>query len=162
MIAKIRDDGSTASVRLYNAAGTTDTIVDVLGYYSNSTGAMNVVPIRPVRLADSRNGTNTTASKIGQNVARSVTLANVTSIAPAVPSGADGVIVRLIAIESTAPTFLTVSRAGTSATSTLNVNFAGQVVSNSATVPLSGSSIQVFNRWGSTHFVIDVEGYFYN
>ena len=145
--------GNRAQMALYNHAGNTNVIVDVLGWYT-STGQL-VVSMRPTRVHDTRSGT-----AIGAGQVRIIPVRGSVAAQATIPDNATGVMMRVTAMQSTANGFVTVSRNGTSTTSTLNTR-TGVVVSNAVVVPMSNNVIRVYNSAGTTHVTVDVEGYIY-
>jgi hypothetical protein len=82
-----------------------------------------------------------------------------------VPSSATGVAVNITVTQPTnGPGFLTMFPAGGARPLTSVINFrAGQTRANNAILPLSGSgalSIYCQQGGGTTHFILDVTGYF--
>lgn len=147
----VRADGY---VTVYNSAGATDVLVDVVGYFdadrSDPTGS-RYVPVRPRRVLDTR----VAGGPVDQATVRSVDLSAVA------PAGARAAIVNLTAVRPTAATWLVAYRSDTARpdTSTLNVGV-GETRANLAVVPLSVTGrIDVYNRFGSTHVLVDVTGF---
>ncbi|MFJ4096161.1 hypothetical protein ACIPYS_31645 [Kitasatospora sp. NPDC089913] len=152
-----RGAGTSPQISVYNNAGTTDVVVDVLGYYAPSTStrtADRYDTVRPVRITDTRTeggrlrwGSVVTAGvardSLGTYEATSVLL-NVTAVDPstegflvAYPSGSD------LPIEGS------------------HLNYGpGRTVANQVVVPVGpDGNINLFNT-GSTDLVIDVIGYY--
>jgi WD40-like Beta Propeller Repeat len=163
--------GATGKVRVFNAWGTTRTIVDVVGYYgTGGTGGLAYYAIQPTRVLDTRYGTNTvggSTAPIGAQQVLSVglhgTLATSSGIAQ-VPAVARAYVFTLTAVAPTAPTFLTAygspGTTPTPNTSTLNLK-AGSIVSNLAlTATDAGGLIGIANHAGSTPVIIDLDGYY--
>lgn len=134
------------------ASATTDVIIDVQGYYRDSGSRVDLLS-SPQRAYDSRS-----VSALGAGQTRDVVLTSV-------PSTATSVIVNITAIAPTQATFLTAFRPSTNLPGVSNVNAVdGQVISNLAYVQSTDSganeAIRIHNAHGSTHFAIDVLGYF--
>ncbi|MFN0028297.1 MAG: hypothetical protein ACKV2O_14110 [Acidimicrobiales bacterium] len=112
-------------------------------------------PISPVRLLDTREGTNT---PLGPKGTRNITVAG----ANGVPGSATAVVVNVTGISPTAPTFLTVFPAGSGLPLASNVNPAvDDIVPNLATVKVgAGGQITLYNEAGNTHAAVDIMGYF--
>jgi hypothetical protein len=152
VLAKV---GTGGQVSIFNSAGATHVVADVVGYFSASGGAF--VPLDPTRVIDTRNGTGTTAAPLGLGDGRTMILAN---NAP-VPANAKAVIVNVTATNTTNPSFITVwpSGAAQPLASTLNPR-PGENIPNHAYLRLGANgSLDVFNNNGSTDVVIDVFGY---
>jgi hypothetical protein len=132
-----------------NHAGTTDVIIDLVGYYSAEEGAA-FHHITPARAYDSR-----TTRPVPPATPRRVPLDTV------LPGEATAVLFNLTGI-ATRETFLAAYPAGTPrpVASTLNLA-AGQTASNQAATNLGAQrGIDVYNHAGDTHVVVDVFGYF--
>lgn len=123
-------------------------------------GAGRFAAVTPYRLADSRNNTGTTGGALGPGASRAVQVTSVT--AGRVPATATGVVVDVTAVTPTATGFLTIWPDGEARPYTSFLNFtAATNTSNSAMVKLGPTGkLQLFNSSGTTHFVIDVQGYF--
>lgn len=144
--------GPNATVSIYNFASPTHAVLDVYGYYTatGGTGA-GFVPVAPNRLVDTR----TTGGAIGPGLTRRFT------VAPgAVPVGTAAVVLNVTVTQPTSSGF--VSLYPNAWTGTSNLNFtAGQTIANLVTVPLrADGTVEVLNRGGSTHVILDVMGYY--
>src|SRR5439155_898236 len=129
VVAKVGDNGQ---VTIFNAAGTTNVIVDVSGWFddatpspfgpaANATGA-RLVPRTPARLLDTRpNG-----GPIGAASSRTLT---VTGAGGVPSSGVTAVVLNVTATEPTSPSTLTVFPTRSEPPNASNLNFvAGQTV----------------------------------
>ncbi|MDQ0424972.1 MULTISPECIES: hypothetical protein [Cellulomonas] len=137
-------------VTLYNNAGSTHLVADLVGYYATSAGA-GLVTVDPRRALDTR---STTPLRAGET--RTLPLAP--------PPGAVAAAVTVTSTRATAPTsYVSVFPAGDPggpSTSTLNA-YRGDDVSNLAVVPLGDDgAIALRNDQGTTHLVVDVVGWF--
>jgi hypothetical protein len=153
VLAKVGDGGH---VSMFNSAGETHLVADVIGYYSSSGGAF--VPVAPKRLVDTRDGTGGVSGQLGQGASMTVGLAD----GAPVPPGASGVVLNVTAADSTAPSFLTSWPTGVEKpfVSTLNPR-PGVPVPNQAYLKLgTGGRLDVYNNTGATNVVVDVFGYF--
>lgn len=161
--------GPDGSVRIYNAFGSTDVIVDLVGYFrpvaDGRSLAGRIVPMdQPVRVVDSRpvplaaGQTDVwdlapflnTVSASGRSVGATAGLfANLT--ATTLTRTASGVPVT---------SYLTVFPADSDRPGTSNVNVPeGTDVATAAVLPVSASrSMAVYNAFGSLDYVIDVFG----
>ena len=152
VLAKV---GAGGQVSIFNSAGTTHVVADVVGYFSASGGRF--VPVSPQRIVDSRFGIGGVPP--GLNAKQSVAI-NVGGVAP-VPANATAAIVNVTSVDSTAPSFITVWPAGTEmpTASTLNPR-PGLPIPNLAYLKLgTGGQLGVYNDSGFTHFIVDVFGY---
>jgi hypothetical protein len=150
--------GANGKVSLYNSAGSTDYIADVVGWYGG-TGANEVfTPLAPKRILDSRNGT-AFASPWGPGTARSL---SVTALSSGVPFWAVAVVMNVTATNPTAATFVTVYPADPRPIPASNLNVvAGQTVPNLAMVQVGPSdTVKLYNNAGTVDLIADVAGYF--
>jgi len=94
VLAKV---GSGGQVSIFNSAGNTHVVADVVGYFSASGGVF--VPVSPQRIVDSRNAIgNGVSGPLGQQLSNSVEVAGVGPV----PSGATAAIVNVTSVNSTA------------------------------------------------------------
>ena len=156
--------GSNGQVSVYNNAGSTDLVVDVEGYVTDSTAtaAGSTFASTPlVAIADTRSGLGVPKGPLGAGQTVQVTVGGTGGV-PA--SGVTAVVLNVTAANPTAPTFLTVWRAGDARPNDGTVTAAGQInVSQTATVPTyatSAAAVDVYNNAGSTDVIVSVEGYF--
>lgn len=136
-------------------------ILDVQGYYTANTDGTapgGFVPLNGKRIVDTRSGLGAAKHTLASGDRIDV---QVTGTA-GVPSGASGVIVNLIAVNTTDSVgYLTPYAAG--ATRPANsFNYAGSVATSmQAQVKLSSTGkITVYNANSTTNLVVDVQGYF--
>ncbi len=150
---------------MYNqaAGGSVQVLMDIEGYYTTSTvgssGLYN--PITPVRIADTRTGSG--QPDAGTALAsKSTTALTVTGTASGVPTTATAVVLNVTVVAPTASGFLTVWPAGASQPTASNLNFvAGETVANRVIVGVgSGGQISIYNSFGTTQLVVDVNGWY--
>ena len=148
------------SITLYNHVGSTDLVVDVLGY---AVDASCFTAMAPTRLLDTRAG-ETTAD--GQHQGTGPLGAAATYLLPvrgraAIPGGAVAVAINVTATGTTDPTFVTAYPGSTRPTaSNLNPR-PGSVTHNTTQLPIAADgSITLYNHVGSTDLVVDVLGYY--
>lgn len=161
--------GADGSVRIYNAFGSTEVIVDVVGYFRPVADGRSlsgrIVPLdQPVRIADSRpvplaagqtdswdlvpflSGLSAAGRPLGATSAlfTNLTATTLTRTATGVPVSS----------------YLTVFPGGTSRPGTSNVNVAeGVDVATASVLPVPATrSLNVYNAFGSLDYVIDVFG----
>ena len=154
--------GREGAISIFNAAGSTDVVLDVIGWVSvastDSDTAGLYRPLVPSRLLDTRSGTGgATTLGPGQTIALSV-LAH-----GGVPAGGvSAVAINVTATNPSAGGYLTVFPAGVTRGATSSVNFAtGQTVPNRVIVPVgTAGQVSIFNGSGTVDVVVDVGGWF--
>lgn len=154
-----------SQVTIYNRAGTTHAVVDVVGYFQASgpsgptTGTYHPVP--PQRIVDTRSGSQHvgTCNTLAANGTCEV---DATANGSPVPAGATAVVLNVTGITPTATTYLKLYAAGGSVPAVSNLNLAaGQIRANLATVKLgTGNSFVVSNHFGATNVAVDVAGWY--
>ena len=141
-------------INLYNHSGSVHAIVDLVGYYSTSGHGLYSA-MTPARLYDSR----TSGAKRPPYSSTTVPVAGTAGI----PAEATTATLNVTATEPDIAGHLIVHSAGTAVPATSNVNFtAGQTSANGVTTRLGGGGVEIFNRSGATHEIVDVTGYFTN
>jgi outer membrane protein assembly factor BamB len=147
--------GTGGMVSIYNAAGSTDVVVDASGYFTNSgTTGLKFNGMSPVRIADTRSS--------GQTLPPNGTFTLQVTGANGVPAGAGAIIANVTVTNTTAPSFLTVYPGGGSRPLASDLNWvSGQTIPN-LTVATTGTTgaISFYNAAGSTDVVVDLVGYF--
>ena len=115
----------------------------------------------PARVLDTRtgNGRDGVVGPLGENRSLGVQITGRGGVAA---SGVSAVVMNVTVTEPTAPSYLTVWPAGEELPTVSNLNYvAGQTVPNLVTVAVGdGGRVQVFNRFGSTHVIFDVVGFY--
>ncbi len=152
VLAQVGKDGQ---VGIFNYAGSTHVVADVLGYFSTSSTS-RYVAIAPARVLDTRESIGITG-EVGQTPAV-LKLAGVAGI----PSSATAVLLNTTIVQPTEATYVTVYPAGGDRPLAANLNaVAGQIVPNMVIGRLgTDGSVAIFNFAGTTHLVADVMGYF--
>jgi len=132
---------------LFNNAGSSHLVVDVLGWYGEAA-AGRFVSVTPRRVLDTRVDGGAVSSGVS------------VSVDVGAPAGAIAAVVTVTATGPSAAGFLAAHPAGRVAT-TSTVNFlAGATVANLSVVPLGDDGrIAVRNGPGRTHALVDVVGY---
>ena len=146
--------GADGKVSIYNQLGTTDVVVDVVGYYSESGGSFT--PTAPKRVIDSRSG-----SPVAAGGTYNVQVTGVQGI----PAGATGIVADVTEVGATNTGYLTLYPAGGGAPTASSLNYyPNETLTKEVNVRLSaGGALTVFNGSpGTTHFIIDVVGYYTN
>jgi hypothetical protein len=149
--------GTGGKVTFYNFAGATDLVVDVNGYFADSTSTVtgtSYTALTPARILDTR-----TISPVSAGGTLAVQVAGQGGV-PA--TGVQGVILNVTVTNTTVGSFLTVWPDGTNRPLASDLNWIrGQTVPNLVIVKLgSNGKIDVYNLGGSTDVVIDVVGWF--
>jgi hypothetical protein len=144
---------------IYNPLGSADAIVDVNGYFTDSTAAgAGFFTLFPSRIVDTRNGTGAPMAPVGAGATLDVTVAGHGGVPSA---GATAVIVNVTVANPTTASDLAISPHGVVA-ATSDLNFVGgQTVANLVIVKLSAlGHIDIFNAFGTTNVIVDVVGYY--
>jgi hypothetical protein len=175
--------GPDGKVKLYNAAGQTHVIFDVVGWYGNTPDGPPPLPtptptpdpggygyyhaLPPFRILDSRPGQPKPQPIQGQLGPGGDIPVRVTGIGgvPSLASGVTAVVLNVTVTEPTSGSFLTVYPFGASRPNASNLNFvAGQTVPNLVIVRVGADGAlgkaRVYNKLGFTHLVFDVVGWF--
>lgn len=149
--------GADGNVEIFNSAGNTEVLVDVVGFYGTLGTSGLFVGITPTRVLDTRRPAQ--APAIQPATARTVAVAGQGLTAP---SGAKAAIVNLTAILPTGKGYLEAYSGGQRPYPVSSVNFVPRLtVANLAVVPLaSDGTFQLFNSSGITDVAVDVVGYF--
>jgi hypothetical protein len=171
--------GTDGTINLYNAFGNADVIVDVAGWYTDSsnpsaTGSL-YVPISPTRICDTRtvqtgvianqcNNNGTGAGTIGAQAITDVSVAGLAGI----PINATAAVLNVAVTGTTASSFMSVWPEGITRPTASDLNWvAGQTIPNLviATFPTTGvdtnsGAISLYNLAGNTDAIVDVEGYY--
>ncbi len=140
----------------------TQVIVDVVGYYANSsvtTHGSRLRPLTPARILDTRNGTGGVQGPLGNNGQFDIKLRGVGGVPD--DGSVTAVIVNLTGTEAARTTFVQATPTGTAGTtSSLNL-LPGQNKANLAMIPLSADGrAHFFNLFGPMQLIGDVVGYY--
>jgi len=154
--------GTGGAVNIYNSAGAADVIMDVEGYYSSGvasgpSGLYN--PLVPARLLDTRSGNGAPTAQLGAGGTLNL---QVTGRGNVPSTGVSAIVMNLTVTGPSASSFLTAWPAGAPRPMASNLNFsANQTVANRVVVPVgAGGQVSLFNDFGSTDVVADVNGWF--
>src|SRR5712691_7244051 len=151
--------GTGGKVAIFNSLGSADAIVDVNGYFTDSSASgSGFFTLFPSRIVDTRNGTGGFSSPLGAGATMTVTVAGHGGVPL---SGATAVIINVTVTNPTAASDLVVSPHGVASTAS-DLNFvAGQTVPNLVVVKLSAlGKIDIFNAGGTVNVIVDVVGYY--
>lgn len=149
--------GSGGDVSFYNAAGSTDVLADVSGYYVDGTGSpgSTFVPVAPTRILDTRSNGGPVAGGTSRD------LDVVAASGGLVPSNATGIVANVTITTPTANSYLTAYPSGTPVPNASNLNFvANQTVPNLVSVELGSGHVSFFNAAGNVQVIVDLQGYF--
>ncbi|MFM7062043.1 MAG: RCC1 domain-containing protein, partial [Actinomycetes bacterium] len=158
----------TLDLSVKNFVGTTQVVVDVLGYFTTAGTGGYTALASPCRAVDTRSG----GGALGPDVTRSFQVGGPGSLAaqggnPAgcgVPDGAGAVEIAVTAVGPAGNGFLRAFAAGDPVPNATFVNYTSGVgITNTGTVPLAASGtldLSVKNFVGTTQVVVDVLGYF--
>jgi subtilisin-like proprotein convertase family protein/outer membrane biosynthesis protein TonB len=148
--------GADGNVLVYNAAGQTHVIFDVVGWYGGSGDLFHA--LTPARILDTRTSPQgTPPGKVG-----SETGVDVSGVAEVPASGVSSVIVNTTATAGTDASYLAVYSSDVTTPLASNLNFlAGQTVPNLVVVKVGADgNVKVHNAAGQVHVIFDVVGYF--
>jgi hypothetical protein len=153
--------GTGGSVEFYDAAGHTDIVADVAGWFTDGSvaaGGSMFVGVTPARILDTR-----TTNKIGPGTTLIVPMAGqhgVPAMNATVPPTA--VVLNVTATNPTAASYLTVWPDGAPMPIASDLNYvAGQTVPNLVVVKLgAGGAIDLYNALGTTDLIVDVVGWY--
>ncbi len=151
--------GAGGQVNVANFNGTADVIVDVNGWFTDSTVGSGTLfsAISPTRILDTR----TSHQTLGPGATLPVKVAGANQI----PSGAQAVAVNTTVTNGTASSFLTVFPEGSTPPLASDLNWVpGQTVANLVVPQLGTGSgaggVNLFNHAGMVDVVMDVDGWY--
>ncbi|MHB1526600.1 MAG: beta strand repeat-containing protein [Candidatus Dormibacteria bacterium] len=154
---------SSGGLTLYNYAGSTDVVLDVLGYYTAAGGSgpqFNALA-KPVRICDTRSSSQPSNQCTGKTMAQNSTMVVQVAGLAGVPADAQAVVLNVTATNTSASGYLTVYPGGTRPLAS-NLNWtSGQTVPNLVISRLSSSGqVTLYNFAGSTDVIVDVMGWY--
>lgn len=158
--------GSDGKVLLASGSGTTNVVLDVAGYYANTSGTpgLRFYQSHFNRVVDTRTGiggitgavgtTPVTVQAITADIAKAPYLAQLSQV--------KAVVLNVTVVSPTAGGYVTLWPAGETRPGASSVNFAaGQTIANQVTVKVNAEGkIQLVNYSGSAHVLIDIAGYY--
>jgi N-acetylmuramoyl-L-alanine amidase len=146
--------GSDGTVSIYNSAGTTQIIADVLGYGAANGGA----ELTPVPLTRVFGTAGTAAGKLGTGEARAITLPTLGGVPG---TSLTAVMVNLVAAAPAAANYLSAYPAGSPWPGTSNLSYpAGVTTDTTEVVPVSHGQFMVRNNGLPVDAAVDVIGVF--
>jgi hypothetical protein len=152
--------GTAGALSVFNAAGNTNVVIDVAGYFKTGSGKA-FYPLEPTRILDSRPssqvGVYATAWAAGAT--REVSVAGSLGGFPATGTS---VVLNVTVTDTTASSYLTVWATGQARPTTSSLNWsAGATIPNAVTAKLGvGGAVSMVNAVGSANIVVDVAGYY--
>jgi hypothetical protein len=155
--------GGSGQLNIYNGTGSADVIFDVAGYVPAITGTPGpdglYNPVVPSRILDTRTGNGGYTTPVGPGVAIDL---QVTGRGGVPATGVSAVALNVTVTNPTVGGYLSIYPAGTPLPLASNLNFtAGETVPNRVVVKLgSNGHVAIFNGYGSTNVVVDVNGWF--
>jgi len=152
--------GNADAVSIFNAAGATDVVADITGYFDPGVGG-RFHPIEPVRILETRPPApkGIVDGPLGQGVPKTLQVAGSTS---KIPADATGVILNVTITGATLPSLLKVYPDGSSPPTASTLNFAaGQTIPNLTMMSLPPNGrLALFNLLGTVDVIGDAAGYF--
>jgi hypothetical protein len=153
--------GSNGRVDIYNLAGNTDVVADVMGYYTDVAPASGrFTPVTPSRILDTRDGTG--GNPVGPVPGGDSIDLTVVGVGGVPASGVSAVAVNVTVDQPSTDGFVTVWPTGESMPTASTHNFVpGLTVANLVLAKVgNGGKVSLFNSRGSTHLIADVVGYY--
>lgn len=155
VMAKI---GANRRISVYNCCGTTDVVIDLLGWYGSSGSYFTEAS--PTRIWDTRPAPYTVGQpgKIGQGQTKDLKVTGVGGI----PDDATAVVMNVTAVAPTLMTYLTVFPTGQVRPSTSSLNVPpGDIRPNLVVVEAGTDGMASFyNHLGKVDVVVDIVGWF--
>jgi hypothetical protein len=137
--------GANGRIRVANAVGAVDVVIDVVGYYDPTTGD-RFHPLAPTRVLDSRGPVGGWGGRLAAGAPRSLVVTG----RAGVPTGATAIVANTTVTGSSANSFLTVHPAGGAVPNASNLNFGvGETIANLAVKVGAGGQVG-FDGVGST------------
>ncbi len=147
--------GSGGGISITNVGGTTDVIVDLMGWFSGG-----FTSVQPSRLLDTRDGTGSCGLYLGGSETRTLTVAGRAGV-PASDVGAAVLNLTVTDAEERAG-YLTMWPAGAPQPLASKLNYQpGQTVANGVLVGLGAAGqVSIHNEGGPVEVIVDVMGWF--
>ena len=149
--------GAGGKVSIFNAAGNTNVIIDVQGWFPVDNA---FVPLVPARVLDTRVGIGAPKAKVGPGGIIPLVVRNRGGVPDR--SDIDAVVLNITATEPDTQSYITVWPNGDAQPNASNLNMGpGQTVPNLVIAKVgAGGIVNLFNANGSTHLIADVLGWF--
>jgi len=150
--------GPDGKIGVFNAAGTADCIVDVMGYVSAGAG-FGLLPLVPTRLLDTRNGVGAPLARLRGGQRLDLAIAGLGGV-PA--SGVDAVVLNVAALRPSVSGFLSVCPSGMALPDISNLNYdPGRNVPNLVVCKLGpDGAVSLVANAGELDVIVDVVGCF--
>jgi hypothetical protein len=160
-------NGTPGWVSFFNAAGSTQIIADIGGWFSDGTNAAatgsRFVGVTPARILDTRDGTGGFHAPLGQGTTIAATVAGVGGV-PAMDAtvAPSAVVLNVTVTDTTASSYLTVWPDGATQPNASDLNWVtGLTVPNLVVVKVGANGkIDLFNPAASANVIIDVVGWY--
>ena len=147
----------------YNSLGSSNVVVDIVGWYTNSSGYNSIEPLRFLDTRSSAQGGGPTFdgqyAGIGGIGAGSTLDLQITG---RIPTSGGTVVLNVTSTQSTAGGFLTVFPAGVARPTASNLNFvSGETIPNMVIAKVgAGGKISIYNLTGLSQVIVDVVGWY--
>ena len=154
--------GTGGKISIFNETGSTDILVDVVGWFADNAGLQ---PLVPARLLDTRPGTTTidgVAAGAGSVVGDATASLVVTGRGGVPAIGAGTVVLNVTVTSPTTAGYVTAWPSGDARPNASNLNFSpNQTVANLVITKVGvDGRVSLFNSSGATHLIVDVMGWF--
>ena len=149
--------GSGGDMRVYNSAGTTHVLVDIVGWYTPGDPSVGsrFNPLTPARIVNTQ---TTSAPALGSGQTRSFAVRGMGGVPNT--SQVKAVVLTVTVTKPVSAGYLTVFASGTSRPATSNLNYAlGQTVSNQVIARVGVDGKVAVYAYKGTHVVIEVVGW---
>ena len=154
--------GANGRISIYNEAGSTDLLVDVVGWFADNAGLQ---PLVPARLLDTRSGGATIdglgagGGALGPDATTDVLVVNRGGVPP---TGAATVVLNITVTAPTSNGFVTAWPSTAGRPNASNLNFVpDQTVANMVISKLGPDGrVNLYNSSGATQIIVDVMGWF--
>ncbi len=154
--------GTDGSISVFNNAGTTNVVLDVVGYTTPAADGgrstdSEFVGTAPTRVLDTRKGTGGFTTPWGPKAERTLLVRGVAGV----PVDATSVVLNLTAIAPTEATHLTVWPSGGTRPTASNLNVPANLTAANLVLAEIGADgrIRIRNNAGAVHLAADVVGY---
>jgi hypothetical protein len=155
--------GANGKVDIFNSAGQTSVIADVMGYYTDSAppGGGRFTSLTPSRILDTRDGTGRGGVAAPISAGTSIDVP-VTGVGGVPSSGVSGVALNVTVTDPTSAGFLSAWPAGEPRPFTATHNFVPNLTIGNLVLAKVGTNgrVSIYNSSGLSHVVADVVGYF--
>ncbi len=152
--------GAGGMISIYNHAGSTEVVADVMGWFSTTSAGMGYTPLTPSRVLDTRFGIG--VEEPGAVAEDEGVYFKVTGEGGVPPSGVGAVILNVTATEPTRGGFVTAFPGALRRPCTSNLNLDPNVSTPNLVVVAvrADGYAALYNSSGDTHLIADVAGWF--